>query len=159
MNLIKFDFPLFFISSPHYIIVRKPKKKANRRLVLTRVTNCAPQAEGGSPGVSPPPSMAPGLRCPSCDREFPVPSLLERHMRTHTQERPHTCSLCGRGYSQSGNLNVHLKTVHGVQVDGGRARSDPEASRPHKCYICNRLFTTSSNMYQHIRVWSALDKY
>ena len=114
------------------------------------VTNWLPQA--GSPGVSPPPSHPPGLRCPTCDKQFSVPSILERHMRTHTQERPHTCSLCGRGYSQSGNLNVHLKTVHGIQVDGGRARCDPEASRPHKCYICNRLFTTSSNMYQHIRV-------
>ena len=81
-----------------------------------------------------------------------MPSLLERHMRTHTHERPHQCRLCGRSYSQSGNLNVHLKTVHGVTVDGGRSRADPEATRPHKCYICTRLFTTSSNMYQHIRV-------
>ena len=58
-----------------------------------------------------------------------MPSLLERHMRTHTHERPHQCRLCGRSYSQSGNLNVHLKTVHGVTVDGGRSRADPEATR------------------------------
>ena len=73
-------------------------------------------------------------------------------MRIHTNERPHRCRLCGRSYSQSGNLNVHLKTIHGVLVDGGRARAEPEGLRPHKCYICNRLLTTSSNLYQHIRV-------
>lgn len=113
-----------------------------------------PSWEPSSPGVSPPPSSSYPLplKCPSCEKEFHVPSLLERHMRTHTNERPFQCRLCSRSYSQSGNLNVHLKTIHGVAVDGGRSRSDGEGHRPHKCYICNRMFTTSSNMYQHIRV-------
>jgi len=112
-----------------------------------------PSWEPSSPGVSPPPSSSYPLplKCPSCEKEFHVPSLLERHMRTHTNERPFQCRLCSRSYSQSGNLNVHLKTIHGVAVDGGRSRSDGEGHRPHKCYICNRMFTTSSNMYQHIR--------
>ena len=105
-----------------------------------------------SPGVSPPPSTHSSHPCPKCGKEFHVPSLLERHMRIHTNERPYQCRMCGRSYSQSGNLNVHLKTIHGVIVDGGRSRAEPDVSRPHKCYICNRLFTTSSNMYQHIRV-------
>eukprot|EP00090_Calanus_glacialis_P038827 TRINITY_DN67664_c0_g1_i1.p1 TRINITY_DN67664_c0_g1~~TRINITY_DN67664_c0_g1_i1.p1 ORF type:complete len:309 (+),score=33.38 TRINITY_DN67664_c0_g1_i1:64-927(+) len=114
-----------------------------------------PTWETSSPGVSPPPSSFPlqiPLKCPTCNKEFHVPSLLERHMRTHTNERPYQCRLCGRSYSQSGNLNVHLKTIHGVMVEGQRARAEPEGIRPHKCYICNRMFTTSSNMYQHIRV-------
>lgn len=118
----------------------------------------SPWGGGGvsSPGVSPPPSYLP-LKCPTCARQFPVPSLLERHMRTHTNERPYQCRICGRSYSQSGNLNVHMKTIHGVAevpAPGGqtRARADAEGLRPHKCYICNRLFTTSSNMYQHVRV-------
>jgi len=109
-----------------------------------------------SPGVSPPPSTPSSIPvshpCPKCGKEFHVPSLLERHMRIHTNERPYQCRMCGRSYSQSGNLNVHLKTIHGVVVDGGRSRAEPDVSRSHKCYICNRLFTTSSNMYQHIRV-------
>ena len=105
-----------------------------------------------SPGVSPPPSTHSSHPCPKCGKEFHVPSLLERHMRIHTNERPYQCRMCGRSYSQSGNLNVHLKTIHGVIVDGGRSRAEPDVSRHHKCYICNRLFTTSSNMYQHIRV-------
>ena len=106
-------------------------------------------------GVSPPPSFAPTLQCPSCPRQFSQPSLLERHMRSHSQDRPHQCKICGRSYTQSGNLNVHMKTVHGVlEPAGARVGGGVhlESSRPHKCYICNRLFTTTSNMYQHIRV-------
>jgi len=104
-----------------------------------------------SPGVSPP--IATPLHCHICGKEFHVPSLLERHQRSHTNERPYKCHVCGRSYSQSGNLNVHLKTIHGVVADQGqgRARADPEGIRPHRCYICTRMFTTSSNMYQHIR--------
>ena len=105
--------------------------------------------------MSPPPSFAPTLQCPSCPRQFSQPSLLERHMRSHSQDRPHQCKICGRSYTQSGNLNVHMKTVHGVlEPAGARVGGGVhlESSRPHKCYICNRLFTTTSNMYQHIRV-------
>ena len=116
-------------------------------------SNMSPSWETSSPGVSPPPSSYPvPLKCPTCTKEFHVPSLLERHMRTHTNERPYQCRMCGRSYSQSGNLNVHLKTIHGVQVDGGRARPEPDGVRSHKCSICSRMFTTASNMYQHIRV-------
>ena len=75
-------------------------------------------------------------------------------MRSHSQDRPHQCKICGRSYTQSGNLNVHMKTVHGVLEPAGSRGGGVhlDTSRPHKCYICNRLFTTSSNMYQHIRV-------
>lgn len=75
-------------------------------------------------------------------------------MRSHSQDRPHQCRMCGRSYTQSGNLNVHMKTVHGVVESGVRGPAGVlhDTARPHKCYICNRLFTTSSNMYQHIRV-------
>ena len=90
--------------------------------------------------------------CNICGKEFHVPSLLERHQRSHTNERPYRCQVCGRGYSQSGNLNVHLKTIHGVVSETTRSRAEPEGLRPHRCYICTRMFTTSSNMYQHIRV-------
>ena len=70
-------------------------------------------------GVSPTPSFAPTLQCPSWPRLFSQPSIWKRHMHSHSKDRPHQCKICGRSYTQSGSLNVHMKTVHGVLEPGG----------------------------------------
>ncbi|KAJ8001398.1 hypothetical protein DPEC_G00169100 [Dallia pectoralis] len=50
-------------------------------------------------------------KCLDCGKEFNQPNKLERHMRTHTGERPYQCSVCGMRFNQKGNLKTHFK-VH-----------------------------------------------
>eukprot|EP00090_Calanus_glacialis_P039294 TRINITY_DN6842_c0_g1_i1.p1 TRINITY_DN6842_c0_g1~~TRINITY_DN6842_c0_g1_i1.p1 ORF type:complete len:278 (+),score=74.59 TRINITY_DN6842_c0_g1_i1:107-940(+) len=49
------------------------------------------------------------LPCETCGKEFDRPSLLERHIRIHTGERPYVCDFCKKGFSTSSSLNTHRR--------------------------------------------------
>ena len=77
---------------------------------------------------SPRPWLAP-YSCPisSCGREFQRLEHLERHVRTHAQERPYVCVDCGKAFSRSDNLHQHRRLhEEGVdKVDPASSNADP----------------------------------
>ncbi|XP_046897444.1 transcriptional repressor CTCF-like isoform X2 [Hypomesus transpacificus] len=77
------------------------------------------------------------FQCELCSYTCPRRSNLDRHMKSHTDERPHKCHLCGRAFRTVTLLRNHLNTHTGT--------------RPHKCQDCDMAFVTSGELVRHRR--------
>lgn len=53
------------------------------------------------------------FQCELCSYTCPRRSNLDRHMKSHTDERPHKCHLCGRAFRTVTLLRNHLNTHTG----------------------------------------------
>ncbi|XP_038652552.1 ras-responsive element-binding protein 1 isoform X3 [Scyliorhinus canicula] len=75
------------------------------------------------------------ITCPYCPRLFPWASSLQRHMLTHTGQKPYPCPKCDAYFSTKSNCERHLLRKHGVanrslRRNGLIARSKATAAKP-----------------------------
>lgn len=70
--------------------------------------------------------------------------LLSRHLRSHSDDRPHKCSVCERGFKSNPSLMNHVNTHLG--------------KKPHTCKHCPRAFATSGELVRHIRYKHTFEK-
>ena len=49
------------------------------------------------------------FKCSTCGKAFSRSGHLAVHMRVHSGERPYECSTCGKAFSQAGHLATHMR--------------------------------------------------
>lgn len=62
--------------------------------------------------------------CSVCGKDFQYASKLQRHLRTHSGERPFPCSYCGKHFTEKGLMMVHERLHTG--------------ERPFACSFCDK---------------------
>ncbi|CAL6103765.1 C2H2 type domain-containing protein [Hexamita inflata] len=75
--------------------------------------------------------------CSLCDAAFKSANQLEIHHRSHLNDQPHQCSVCGKRFAQKSNLNKH-EMIHGEPRFG--------------CACCGKKFANKQNMVRHMDV-------
>nr|KAF6472988.1 zinc finger protein 831 [Molossus molossus] len=66
--------------------------------------------------------------CPHCGRDCLKPSVLEKHIRSHTGERPFPCATCGIAFKTQSNLYKHRRTQ--THLNNSRLSSESEDAGP-----------------------------
>ena len=77
------------------------------------------------------------LNCNYCSRIWQNSSLLQKHERIHTGEKPYRCKFCDKGFAQKQHLKTHERIHTG--------------EKPYECKTCGKFFKDKFHMNSHVR--------
>ncbi|VIO99551.1 Uncharacterized protein BM_BM17845 [Brugia malayi] len=74
--------------------------------------------------------------CPICKKNFTQSQSMKAHMMIHTGQKPYSCSICKKNFSLPAHMKGHMITHTG--------------EKPYSCPTCKKFFNNFSNMKKHM---------
>lgn len=81
--------------------------------------------------------------CTHCGRGYSYLASLQQHLKTHQIEYQFQCKSCSKLFKNKEELEVHMKS-----------HSDGTLARPHQCETCGKRFTLLENLHRHQMIHS-----
>lgn len=69
------------------------------------------------------------------------------HMAFHSEDRPHLCSLCGKGFKIERHMKEHVARHEGVNIGN---KEEQQQQRLFECKVCARGFVEQRVLKQHV---------
>ena len=101
---------------------------ATRRLTSARLyclLQMVSPLQTGLSGVGSSAKAAAPHACGVCGKRFAAPAWLQRHMLTHTGERPFHCMYCQNSFNRKSNLKQHVDRMHRRWLPAGDFSEPP----------------------------------
>jgi KRAB domain-containing zinc finger protein len=93
--------------------------------------------------------------CPQCSKTFDNKSKLDRHLISHTGDKPFGCQFCDKSFPKSWILGVHRRKFHAEEATNSSVEQDASVvkkTRLLNCQYCCKFFEYKSTLNQHMRV-------
>lgn len=122
------------------------------------VSNGAKDDESTDPGTSDSPE---NKNCTLCGKYFARQVDMERHMKSHSEDRPYSCSYCEKKFKNPYVLKRHQKEICKSRELKRPKKKEPQRSAPQPssdgsaeskvCPICSRTLPYSADIAKHLR--------
>lgn len=147
---------VIFTSQPQNILQKNPAQTITLNIVNT-LPILSPTSPACLIGTSPGKSKSFGKHiCAHCGRDCLKPSVLEKHIRSHTGERPFPCNICGISFKTQSNLYKHRRTQ--THVNNTKQSLDSDCGSCHEDKLhghvghntCLDISTRTRDVYKNL---------
>ena len=78
--------------------------------------------------------------CPHCPQSFVGWDKYMRHMKVHSDKKPHSCEICLKKFSRKEHLKRHMENKH-----------SPNSGKIYRCEKCEKSYERGDHLRRHMK--------